>query len=129
MYGYFDLIFNLPHILNCMKESISRSLQERSNRLIKISEEKSQPEADIEQLKSNIDSCEREINSLKYELHIVAEELEIRNEEKNKSTVRSAEVADKHHLEGSKKIAKLEAECQRLRGLFRKKLHGPAAMA
>ncbi|KAL8127093.1 hypothetical protein AgCh_014133 [Apium graveolens] len=108
--------------------AISRSLQERSNMLIKISEEKSQAEADIEQLKSNIDSCEREINSLKYELHIVAKELEIRNEEKNMS-VRSAEVANKQHLEGAKKIAKLEAECQRLRGLVRKKLPGPAAMA
>lgn len=108
--------------------AISRSLQDRSNMLIKISEEKSQAEADIEQLKSNIDSCEREINSLKYELHIVAKELEIRNEEKNMS-VRSAEVANKQHLEGAKKIAKLEAECQRLRGLVRKKLPGPAAMA
>ncbi|KAK1360576.1 filament-like plant protein 4 [Heracleum sosnowskyi] len=108
--------------------AISRSLQDRSNMLIKISEEKAQAEGDIEQLKSNIDSCEREINSLKYELHIVAKELEIRNEEKNMS-VRSAEVANKQHLEGAKKIAKLEAECQRLRGLVRKKLPGPAAMA
>ncbi|KAA8528731.1 hypothetical protein F0562_036086 [Nyssa sinensis] len=108
--------------------AISRSLQERSNMLIKMSEEKSQAEAEIELLKSNIDSCEREINSLKYELHLVAKELEIRNEEKNMS-VKSAEVANKQHLEGVKKIAKLEAECQRLRGLVRKKLPGPAALA
>ncbi|XAR61675.1 hypothetical protein NMG60_11016161 [Bertholletia excelsa] len=108
--------------------ALSRSLQERSNMLIKISEEKSQAEAEIELLKSNIESCEREINSLKYELHIATKELEIRNEEKNMS-VRSAEVANKQHLEGVKKIAKLEAECQRLRGLVRKKLPGPAALA
>ncbi|CAL5384762.1 unnamed protein product [Camellia sinensis] len=108
--------------------ALSRSLQERSNMLIKISEEKSQAEAEIELLKSNIESCEREINSLKYEHHIAAKELEIRNEEKNMS-VRSAEVANKQHLEGVKKIAKLEAECQRLRGLVRKKLPGPAALA
>ncbi|WOH00671.1 hypothetical protein DCAR_0520044 [Daucus carota subsp. sativus] len=108
--------------------AISRSLQERSNMLVKITEEKSQAEAEIEQLKSNVDSCEREINSLKYELHIAAKELEIRNEEKNMS-VRSAEIANKQHLEGVKKIAKLEAECQRLRGLVRKKLPGPAALA
>ncbi|KAI3730365.1 hypothetical protein L1987_61535 [Smallanthus sonchifolius] len=108
--------------------AVSRSLQERSNMLIKMSEEKSQAEAEIELLKSNIESCEREINSLKYELHIVAKELEIRNEEKNMS-VRSADVANKQHLEGVKKIAKLEAECQRLRGLVRKKLPGPAALA
>lgn len=108
--------------------ALSRSLQERSNMLIKISEEKSQAEAEIEHLKSNIESCEREINSLKYELHVVAKELEIRNEEKNMS-MRSAEVANKQHTEGVKKIAKLEAECQRLRGLVRKKLPGPAALA
>ncbi|XWS24460.1 hypothetical protein CRYUN_Cryun28dG0104600 [Craigia yunnanensis] len=108
--------------------AISRSLQERSNMLVKISEEKSQAEAEIELLKGNIESCEREINSLKYELHVVAKELEIRNEEKNMS-MRSAEAANKHHMEGAKKIAKLEAECQRLRGLVRKKLPGPAALA
>nr|XP_043630524.1 filament-like plant protein 4 [Erigeron canadensis]XP_043630532.1 filament-like plant protein 4 [Erigeron canadensis]XP_043630539.1 filament-like plant protein 4 [Erigeron canadensis]XP_043630545.1 filament-like plant protein 4 [Erigeron canadensis] len=108
--------------------AVSRSLQDRSNMLIKMSEEKAQAEAEIELLKSNIDSCEREINSLKYELHLVAKELEIRNEEKNMS-LRSAEVANKQHAEGVKKIAKLEAECQRLRGLVRKKLPGPAALA
>ncbi|KAJ9165991.1 hypothetical protein P3X46_020798 [Hevea brasiliensis] len=108
--------------------ALSKSLQERSNMLIKINEEKSQAEAEIELLKSNIESCEREINSLKYELHVVSKELEIRNEEKNMS-MRSAEAANKQHMEGVKKIAKLEAECQRLRGLVRKKLPGPAALA
>ncbi|WCJ35125.1 hypothetical protein M5689_016392 [Euphorbia peplus] len=108
--------------------AMSRSLQERSNMLIKISEEKAQAEGEIELLKSNMDSCEREINSLKYELHMAAKELEIRNEEKNMS-MRSAEVANKQYSEGVKKIAKLEAECQRLRGLVRKKLPGPAALA
>ncbi|KAE8723610.1 Detected protein of unknown function [Hibiscus syriacus] len=109
-------------------DAISRSLQERSSMLIKISEEKSRAEAEIERLKGNIDSCEREINSLKYEIHVLSKELEIRNEEKNMS-MRSAEAANKQHMEGVKKIAKLEAECQRLRGLVRKKLPGPAALA
>ncbi|KAL9270219.1 Filament-like plant protein 4-like protein [Drosera capensis] len=108
--------------------ALSRSLQERSNMLFKINEEKSQAEAEINTLKNNIESCEREINSLKYELHIVSKELEIRNEEKNMSA-KSAEVANKQHMEGVKKIMKLEAECQRLRGLVRKKLPGPAALA
>ncbi|KAK9165224.1 hypothetical protein Scep_000415 [Stephania cephalantha] len=108
--------------------ALSRSLQERSNMLMKVSEEKSQAEAEIELLKTNIQSCEREISSLKYELHIASKELDIRNEEKNMS-MKSAEVANKQHLDGVKKIAKLEAECQRLRGLVRKKLPGPAALA
>ncbi|KAL3840237.1 hypothetical protein ACJIZ3_024828 [Penstemon smallii] len=108
--------------------ALSRSLQERSNMLLKLSEEKSQAEAEIEFLKSNIESYEKEVNSLKYEVHIARKEVEIRNEEKNMSE-RSSEVANKQHLEGVKKIAKLEAECQRLRGLVRKKLPGPAALA
>ncbi|TYJ49190.1 hypothetical protein E1A91_A01G116700v1 [Gossypium mustelinum] len=109
-------------------DAISRSLQERSNMLVKITEEKSQAETQIECLKGNIESCEREINSLKYEIHVVSKELEIRNEERNMS-MRTAEAANKQHMEGVKKIAKLEAECQRLRGLVRKKLPGPAALA
>lgn len=108
--------------------AISRSLQERSNMLIKMSEEKSQAEADIEMLKSSIESYKREIGTLKYEVHVVSKELEIRNEEKNLS-MRSAEAANKQHMEGVKKINKLEAECQRLRGLVRKRLPGPAALA
>ncbi|XP_039121842.1 LOW QUALITY PROTEIN: filament-like plant protein 4 [Dioscorea cayenensis subsp. rotundata] len=108
--------------------ALSRSLQERSNMLMKVSDEKSQADAEIEVLKSNLQSCEREISSLKYELHIASKELEIRNEEKNMS-VRSADVANKQHVEDVKKITKLEAECQRLRGLVRKKLPGPAALA
>ncbi|XP_047328228.1 filament-like plant protein 4 [Impatiens glandulifera] len=108
--------------------TLSRSLQERSDLLIKLCEEKSQANAEIEKLKGNIELCQKEMNSLKYEHHIVKKELEIRNEEKNMS-VKSSEVANKNHLEGVKKIAKLEAECQRLRGLVRKKLPGPAALA
>lgn len=108
--------------------ALSRSLQERSNMLIKLNEEKSQADAEIELLKSNIESCEKEVNSLKYECHISRKEVEIRNEEKNMS-LKTAEAANKHHLDGVKKIVKLEAECQRLRGLVRKKLPGPAALA
>ncbi|XP_056865387.1 filament-like plant protein 4 [Raphanus sativus] len=109
-------------------DALSRSLQERSNMLMRIREEKSQAESEIEHLKNNIESCEREINTLKYETHVITKELEIRNEEKNMS-MRSAEAANKQHLEGVKKIAKLEGECQRLRTLVRKKLPGPAALA
>jgi chromosome segregation ATPase len=54
-------------LLRCGAENdaLSRSLQERSNMLMRISEEKSQAESEIEHLKNNIESCEREINTLK----------------------------------------------------------------
>ncbi|CAL9077419.1 unnamed protein product [Musa acuminata var. zebrina] len=108
--------------------ALSRSIQERSDILMQVSDEKMQADTEIELLKTNIDSCKKEINSLKYELHVTSKELEIRNEEKNMST-KSADAANKQHLEDVKKISKLEAECQRLRGLVRKKLPGPAALA
>ncbi|KAJ3682550.1 hypothetical protein LUZ60_015123 [Juncus effusus] len=108
--------------------ALTRSLHERSNLIMQINDEKSQLEAEIEVLKSGIQNSEREINTLKYELHLMSKELEIRNEEKNMS-VRSADVANRMHSEDLKKITKLEAECQRLRGLVRKKLPGPAALA
>ncbi|KAK8934700.1 Filament-like plant protein 4 [Platanthera zijinensis] len=95
---------------------------------MKVSEEKYQVDAQVEVLKNNIQSCEREISSMKYELHVVAKELEIRNEEKN-MIMKSAEIGNKQHLEDVKKVAHLEAECQRLRGLVRKRLPGPAALA
>ncbi|CAL9089047.1 unnamed protein product [Musa textilis] len=108
--------------------ALSRSIQECSDILMQVSDEKMQADTEIEVLKTNIDSCKKEINSLKYELHVTSKELEIRNEEKNMST-KSADAANKQHLEDVKKISKLEAECQRLRGLVRKKLPGPAALA
>ncbi|KAG7544882.1 Filament-like plant protein [Arabidopsis suecica] len=108
--------------------ALTRSLQERSEMIIRISEERSKAEADVEKLKTNIQLAEKEISSLKYDVHVASKEVEIRSEEKNMS-LKSAEIANKQHLEGVKKIAKLEAECQRLRGLLRKKLPGPAAMA
>ncbi|XWS45533.1 hypothetical protein CRYUN_Cryun15aG0144700 [Craigia yunnanensis] len=109
-------------------QALSRSLQEQSNLIVQIEMEKSKAEAEVELLKENLMSREKEISSLKYELHMVSKELEIRNEEKNIS-MRSAEAANKQYLESVRKIAKLEAECQRLRGLVRKRLPGPAALA
>lgn len=110
------------------KAALSRSLQEHSSMLMQINDEKSKVEGENEFLKREIHSLEKEINSLKYEVHVVSKELDIRNEEKNMS-VRSAEAANKQYLDSAKKVAKLEAECQKLRGLVKKKLPGPAALA
>ncbi|GMJ04858.1 Trichome Cell Shape 1 [Hibiscus trionum] len=109
-------------------QALSRSLHERSNWIVQIEVEKSKAEAEIELMKENLMSREKEMSLLKYELHMVSKELEIRNEEKNMS-MRSAEAANKQHLASVSKIAKLEAECQRLRSLVRKRLPGPAVLA
>ena len=108
--------------------SLLRSLHESSNKIVKLKEEKSKVESELELQKKNVKSYEKEISSLKYELHMISKEMDIRNEEKN-MIMKSAEVANKRHAEDVKTIALLEGECHRLRGLLRKKLPGPAALA
>ncbi|XVF45106.1 hypothetical protein PTKIN_Ptkin02bG0179300 [Pterospermum kingtungense] len=88
---------------------------------------KSQAEAEFSALMARLDVTEKENAFLKYEFHVLEKELEIRNEEME-YTRRSADLAHKQHLDGVKKIAKLEAECEKLRLLLQKRLPGPAAM-
>ncbi|KAL3723749.1 hypothetical protein ACJRO7_035853 [Eucalyptus globulus] len=108
--------------------ALSRSLQDHIDTILSVNEEKSQANLEIEVLKRDIELYEKDMNSLKYELHMVSKELDIRNQEKNMN-MKSAEALNQQHLEDVKKNSKLEAECQRLRGLVRKKLPGPAALA
>ncbi|XP_021276827.1 filament-like plant protein 7 isoform X2 [Herrania umbratica] len=88
---------------------------------------KSQAEAEFGALMARLDFTEKENTFLKYEFHVLEKELEIRNEEMEYNR-RSADLAHKQHLDGVKKIAKLEAECQKLRLLLQKRLPGPAAV-
>nr|GEX85093.1 hypothetical protein [Tanacetum cinerariifolium] len=65
------------YMMSLQNEAMGQAKARRSCMFMKIGEDKSQAEVEIEHLKSNIDSCEREeINSLKYKLHIVSKELE-----------------------------------------------------
>lgn len=88
----------------------------------------SQMEADLNAIMTRLESTEKDNASLTYEVRVLEKELEIRNEEREFNR-RTADAAHKQHLEGAKKIAKLESECQRLRLLVRKRLPGPAALA
>lgn len=93
-----------------------------------LSKRKSQAEAEFSTLMARLDVTEKENAFLKYEFRILEKELEIRNEEME-YTRRSVEATHKQHLESVKKVTKLEAECERLRLLVRKKLPGSAASA
>ncbi|KAK4762908.1 hypothetical protein SAY86_008676 [Trapa natans] len=126
-----ERIFELEHALvqaGAENASLSQSLQEHLNTIMTVNEEKSHAEAEVEVLRGNIQLRDKEISSLKYELHVVSKEIDIRNQEKNMN-LKATEAANKQNLENVKKITKLEAECQRLRGLVQKKLPGPAALA
>ncbi|XP_056168600.1 filament-like plant protein 3 isoform X2 [Syzygium oleosum] len=66
-----------------------------------------------------LDAAEKESVALKAKVLSLSEELEIRIIERDLST-QAAETASKQHLESIKKVARLEAECRRLRAMSRK---------
>ncbi|KAL6952398.1 hypothetical protein U1Q18_042722 [Sarracenia purpurea var. burkii] len=107
---------------------LSKTLLVKEKLIEELSKGKSQAEAEFDTLMTRLDSVEKENSFLKYEFRMLEKELEIRNEEIAFSR-QSAGVSQKQHLESVKKITKLEAECQRLRILVRKRLPGPAALA
>ncbi|KAG5031806.1 hypothetical protein AAZX31_06G151000 [Glycine max] len=72
-------------------------------------------------LQQRLEGKEKENASLKIELQSRLEELEFRTIERNLST-QAAEAASKQHLESIKTVAKLEAECRRLKAVTRKTL-------
>ena len=63
-----------------------------------------------------VEFLEKENMALRHELLAQSEELEIRTIERDLST-QAAETASKQHLESIKKVAKLEAECRRLKSM------------
>ncbi|CAI9110195.1 OLC1v1010174C1 [Oldenlandia corymbosa var. corymbosa] len=114
--------------LESEKNQLSKALLTKEKVIEELRNLRAQTEADLGSLITRVESTEKENASLKYEVRVLEKELEIRNEEREFNR-RTADVAHKLHLESAKKIANLEAECQRLRVLVRKRLPGPGALA
>ncbi|KAG2716084.1 hypothetical protein I3843_03G110400 [Carya illinoinensis] len=70
-------------------------------------------------LRPKLEAAEKENSALQLELLSRLDEIEIRIMERDLST-QAAETASKQHLESIKKVAKLEAECRRLKAMARK---------
>ncbi|KAK3428302.1 hypothetical protein EUGRSUZ_F04348 [Eucalyptus grandis] len=92
---------------------------ELENQILKFQKKvdalENQPPADADPyLYQKLELLERENSSLRCELQQQNEELEIRTIERDLST-QAAEAASKQHLESIKRVAKLEAECRKLR--------------
>ncbi|GAB4838710.1 hypothetical protein Ancab_028253 [Ancistrocladus abbreviatus] len=106
------------HLTNALlcKEKLIEDLDKR----------KYEVEAEFETLMARLDSAEKENTFLKYECYVLEKELEIQNEERESSR-RSAGALQKQYLDSVKEITRLEAECQQLHTLVRKKLQGSAA--
>lgn len=106
---------------------LSKALLVKEKQIEDLQKSKCEAEAEFNTLMARLDATEKENAFLKYEFRILEKELEIRNDEMEYMR-RSVDAEHKQHLENVKKITKLEAECQRLRLLVRKKLPGPAAL-
>ncbi|OWM83711.1 hypothetical protein CDL15_Pgr004141 [Punica granatum] len=89
---------------------------------------KSDAESEFNALMGRLDSIEKENAFLKYEFCVLEKEVSIRNEELEYNR-RAAEAAHQKHLESTRKITKLEGECQRLRTLMQKRIPGPTDLA
>ncbi|KAJ4801992.1 filament-like protein (DUF869) [Rhynchospora pubera] len=124
--------------IRIMQETISEknnkiaALGAEINRLLKtledVNESRLHLESSLHDANARIDLVEKTSSSLRYELCMVQKEVEIRTQEREFDH-KSANAAHKQHLESIKKVAKLEAECQRLRVMVKKRLPGPAALA
>lgn len=75
---------------------------------------------ELRTMEMKLEIAEKEKSRLKYELHLLNKEIEIRSEEREHS-MKAAEVSHMQYLENVRKIAQLQSECQRLRGLVGKK--------
>ncbi|XP_066327926.1 filament-like plant protein 7 isoform X2 [Miscanthus floridulus] len=77
---------------------------------------------------ARLESAQKQAGSLQYEVRMLQKELEVRGQEREYD-LKSVDAARRQQAEHLKRIAELEAECQRLRAMVRKRLPGPAAIA
>ncbi|XP_004976153.1 filament-like plant protein 4 isoform X2 [Setaria italica] len=106
-----------------------RNTVDSKEKLIKeLKESKAHSEQKLTDATAKLEFSQKQCASLKYEVRMLQEELEIRNKERGYD-LKSIHAAQKQQEESIKKIAALEAECQRLRTMVQKRLPGPAALA
>ncbi|KAJ6920045.1 filament-like plant protein [Populus alba x Populus x berolinensis] len=99
-------------------ESIKSELE---NQLIELKTKEAAAKSEshaliVDELCQKLEYLEQENATLKLELLSQSEDLEARTVERDLST-QAAEKASKQHLESIKKVARLEAECQRLKAM------------
>jgi len=106
-----------------------RNTVDSKEKLIKeLKESKAHSDQKLTDATARLEFSQKQCTSLKYEVRMLREELEIRNKEREYD-LRSIHAAQKQQQESVKKIAALEAECQRLRTMVQKRLPGPVALA
>ncbi|EXB53551.1 hypothetical protein L484_007922 [Morus notabilis] len=112
-----DAVAKKTHEWESLKSLLQSQLLELQVELQNVKTEAAAPiDSDLQ---AKLEAAEKQNSALKLELLSKAEELEIRIIERDLST-KAAETASKQHLESIKKVAKLEAECRRLKAMARK---------
>ncbi|RDX85921.1 Filament-like plant protein, partial [Mucuna pruriens] len=108
----YDAVAKKTQELESAKIKLENKLTELQNKL-DASEARSCIDFDMCE---KVECLEKENMALRHEILVQSEELEIKTIERDLST-QAAEAASKQHLESIKKVAKLEAECRKLRSM------------
>ncbi|CAH8318597.1 unnamed protein product [Eruca vesicaria subsp. sativa] len=119
----FDDVIELKrniHTLTAENSQLKKSLAAKEELAVSLQERKYQVESEFEALMTRLDATEKENTFLRYEYTVLEKDLEVKTEE-TEYTRKSMELTHKQQLRNVNKIVELEAECKRLRLLFRKK--------
>ncbi|CAL5031155.1 unnamed protein product [Urochloa decumbens] len=108
--------------------NLRNTVGSKENLIQELKESRAHSDQKLTDATARFEFSQKQCTSLKYEVHMLQEELVIRNKEREYD-VKSIHAAQKQQQESMKKIAALEAECQRLRTMVQKRLPGPAALA
>ncbi|XP_041004907.1 filament-like plant protein 3 isoform X2 [Juglans microcarpa x Juglans regia] len=112
-----EVVAKKTHEWESAKSELERQLVELQ---VQLQGAKAETTASVgSDLRPKLEAAEKENSALQLELLSRLEEIEIRIMERDLST-QAAETASKQHLESIKKVAKLEAECRRLKAMARK---------
>ncbi|CAN6252314.1 unnamed protein product [Urochloa humidicola] len=77
---------------------------------------------------AQLEAARKQAGTLQYEVRMLQKELQVRGHERDYD-LSAADAARRREAEHLARIAQLEAECNRLRAMLRKRLPGPAAIA
>ncbi|RDY10665.1 Filament-like plant protein, partial [Mucuna pruriens] len=109
-----DAVLKKTHELESAKTKLEKQLMELQGK--PDASNASSPSSIDFDMCQKVEYLEKENMALKHELQAQSEKLELRTIERDLST-QTAEMASKQHLESINKVAKLEAECRKLKNM------------
>ncbi|XP_027338598.1 filament-like plant protein isoform X2 [Abrus precatorius] len=112
-----DAVLKKTHELESAKTKLENQLMELQSKS-DVSNATSPSSIDFDMCQK-VEYLEKENMALKHEVQVQSEKLEISTIERDLST-QAAEMASKQHLESINKVARLEAECRRLKSMASK---------